>query len=112
MKKKTKRVKSEREILAEIYGAEYVKKIEERTEKIIAKRIKKEGPTVSYDSQPPKYTYVLVRGYNEIGITEKQYLDENFEGFKKKIMISRYPGADGKPSFIQVGHMDHRKNER
>lgn len=105
------KVKSEREILSEIYGAEMVKKIDERTEKIIAKRIKKEGTLPSYDKNPAQIYYVLIKGKNEIGITEQQYLDENFKGYKKKIMISRYPGPDGIPSLITVGRLDHRTEE-
>lgn len=105
------KVKSEKEILSEIYGAEMVKKIDERTDKIIAKRIKKEGVTPSYDSRPAQYYYVVMDGNNETGISEKQYLDENYTGYKKKIMISRYPGPDGIPSVITVGHLDHRTEE-
>ena len=105
------KVKSEKEILSEIYGTEIVKKIDERTDKIIAKRIKKEGKMPSYDSLPAKYYYVVMDGKNEIGITESQYLNENFKGYKKKVMISRYPGPDGIPSVITVGRLDHRTEE-
>lgn len=105
------KVQSEEEILSEIYGDRYVKEMQEKIDKKIERRNKKEGKTIEPKKGKANYFHVVMRGDNAIGITEEQYLNEDCKGYKKKIMISRYPGPDGKPSLIQIGHLDHRTEE-
>ena len=40
---------------------------------------------------------------NEMGITEKQYNNPNYKGYKEKYMMSAYSCENGDPRLIRVG---------
>ena len=102
---------SESEILAMYYSEQDIKRGERRIEKRIAKNKRQ------YERQGKRYpeaetshrNYFYVRvipeigGTNYLGITEDDYNNPNFLGYKAKMMISAIKSPDG-PRQIQVEH--------
>lgn len=104
---------SEVDILTRLYGETYVKEMQEKeVNKKIAKRDKKDKkkgrivPQVDLSSER-EYSYVRMMPeagrMNQVGITEEQYNDPNYIGYKVKLMKSAYL-KEGNPRFIQIEH--------
>lgn len=104
--------RSEEELLYMLYSPEEVKAAEDRIiSKRIAKRdkeLKRKG--IKIDSKSPgedrEYQYVRIipeRGIiNKEGITEQQFYDDNYPGYKEKYMLSAYRHENGDPRLIKV----------
>ena len=105
--------RSEEELLYLLYSPEEVKAAENRIiDRKIAKRDKefeREGlkPMQKSPGQERIYQYKRIipeNGLiNEMGITEKQYNNPNYKGYKEKYMMSAYSCENGDPRLIRVG---------
>ena len=105
--------RSEEELLYLLYSPEEVKAAENRIiDRKIAKRdkeIEREGlkPMQKSPGQERIYQYKRIipeNGLiNEMGITEKQYNNPNYKGYKEKYMMSAYRCENGDPRLIRVG---------
>lgn len=104
--------RSEEELLYMLYSPEEVKAAEDRIiDKQIVKRDKefaRKGlkPIQESPGQERIYQYKRIipeKGLiNEMGITEKQYNDPNYKGYKEKYMVSAYKYENGSPRLIRV----------
>ena len=105
--------RSEEELLYLLYSPEEVKAAEDRIiDRKIVKRDKefaRKGlkPIQESPGQERRYQYRRIipeNGLiNEMGITEKQYNNPNYKGYKEKYMMSAYSCENGDPRLIRVG---------
>ena len=106
--------RSEEELLYLLYSPEEVKAAENRIiDRKIAKRDKefeREGlkPMQKSPGQERIYQYKRIipeNGLiNEMGITEKQYNDPNYPGYKQRYQKVPYKSQNGEVQFIKAGH--------
>ena len=104
--------RSEEELLYLLYSPEEVKAAENKIiDRKIVKRDKefaRKGlkPIQESPGQERRYQYRRIipeNGLiNEMGITEKQYNDPNYKGYKEKYMVSAYRRENGDPRLIRV----------
>lgn len=106
--------RSEEELLYLLYSPEEVKAAENRIiDRKIAKRdkeIEKKGLKTIPPSPGQERTYQYRRIMpengliNEMEITEKQYNDPNYPGYKQRYQKVPYKGQNGEEQFIKAGH--------
>ena len=104
--------RSEEELLYLLYSPEEVKAAEDRIiDRKIVKRDKefaRKGlkPIQKSPGQERRYQYRRIipeNGLiNEMGITEKQYNDPNYKGYKEKYMVSAYKCGDTYGRLVRV----------
>ena len=106
------RKKSESEILAMYYSEQDIERGEKRIEKRIAKNrrlYEKQGKKYpEAETSQRNYFYVRIipeiNRTNYLGITEEEYNNPEYLGYKAKMMVSTVNLANGDPRQIQVEH--------
>ena len=121
--------RSEEELLYLLYTPEEVKAAEDRIiDKQIAKRDKKEAKkrnklgnnkenTLTKDVSQGGYQYRRIipenGRINEMGITEKDYNDPNFKGYKQRYLVTSLIDENGNQKIIKAGHKgEYTKKEQ